>query len=140
MLDAIQQQRLATLTAARATPSSSNSPTGAHDMVNLLTELMEESLLSTHGGPTAAWLDWRFAADAADSHSYEVDAQAAGTYQLVGQTNCAGINVEVDERAVTVPFTVRVGERLKLTIQRTTLGIAAVQFLRVGVYRQLVAC
>jgi len=139
MLNAIQQQLLAALAAARGTPSSSDPPTTTHVIGDLLTTLLEESLVGAPEALPAAWLDWQFAADAADSCCYEIDAQAAGTYQLVGQTNCASISVEVEERPVRLPFTVKVGERLTLTIERTTLGSAAVQLLRIGVYRQLVA-
>lgn len=138
MPDTIRQQLLVALTAACATPSSTEAPSST-PLGGLLTALLEESLVQTHETSIAAWLDWQFAADAADSYSYELDAQAAGTYQLVGQTNCAAISVQVEERLVTLPFTVKVGERLTVTIQRTTPGNAAVQLLRIGVYRQLAA-
>jgi hypothetical protein len=108
-------------------------------MYDLLTALVEESLVHAREASTAAWLDWQFASDTT-FYCYEVDAQTAGTYQLVNQTNCASISAEVEERVVPLPFTVKAGEQLKLTIQRATPGIATVQLLRIGIYRQLVAC
>jgi hypothetical protein len=138
MLDAIQQQLLATLTATHTAPSA-DVPERANTVYHLLTALVEESLMYNTGASAVAWLDWQFAVDATDSHSYEIDVQTAGTYQLVGQTNCASISVEVEERAVTIPFTIKVGERLKIAIRRDIPGIASVQFLRIGVYRQLIA-
>jgi hypothetical protein len=138
MLDALQTQLLATLTTT-LTQSPTDHKITPHDMWDLLLGLINEAMEHTSATPKPVWLDWQFVPDSIDFHSYEVDAMAAGTYLLVGQTNCASINVAINGQSVGMPFVVKVGEQLTLAISRAAPGAATVQLLSVGVYRQLVA-
>jgi hypothetical protein len=138
MLPSPQAQLLATLaTTLAGTPPDHKITT--ENMQQLLATLIDELGAQTGMASEPAWLDWQYSEDSTDWHSYQIDAAAVGTYVLVNQTNCASVNVTVDGRTVSLPFTVMAGEEVLVAVTRVNPGAATVQLLRVGTYRHLAA-